>query len=319
MQMPMDNLPKIVVITGPTATGKSDLAVKMAKIFDGEVISADSRQVYKGLDIGTGKMTKSEMGDVRHLLLDIAEPSNRFTVVQWKAAAEKAIREILSCGKLPIIAGGTGYYISSLVDNKVFPGVESNPDEQARLELKSNTELMDELKQLDPLRADSMSSKSESSNKRRLARAILVARELGTRPDLHRDESKNRRYPTSPISPIIEALQIGITVPDSELKQRIRDRLIRRIDDGMIEEAQELNKKGLSFERMDELGLEYRYLAQYLQGKISKEQLIEILSTKIWQFAKRQKTWFKRDKRIEWFAPTDTDAISKKMSEFLRN
>ena len=123
----MDNSHKILVITGPTATGKSDLAVKLAKIFDGEVISADSRQVYKGLDIGTGKITTEEMQSIPHHLLDIVDANKRFTVVDWKSAAIKAIEEVSARGKLPIVCGGTGYYISALVDNKIFPEVPSDP------------------------------------------------------------------------------------------------------------------------------------------------------------------------------------------------
>ncbi len=311
----MDNSHKILVITGPTATGKSDLAVKLAKIFDGEVISADSRQVYKGLDIGTGKITTEEMQSIPHHLLDIVDANKRFTVVDWKSAAIKAIEEVSARGKLPIVCGGTGYYISALVDNKIFPEVPSDPEEHKKLELKTAQELIAELKRLDPKRAESMQQNGESANKRRLARAIIVASrsptsaQTGRSPTLSYKNSISGRSPTS--------LQIGITLPDAELRTRIHNRLIKRLDAGMIEEAKRLNEAGLSFERMNELGLEYRYLAQFLQRKLTREELTETLSTKIWQYARRQKTWFRRNKKIVWFAPDDLENITARVKQFL--
>lgn len=300
--------PKLLVILGPTAVGKSDLAVQVAewvskeKIggFSGaEVISADSRQVYTGLDIGTGKITQAEMRGIPHHVLDVVDPSQRFTAIDWKQQAEKAISEITARGNLPIICGGTGFYISTLIDNLGFPDVEADTDEQKRLEALSVDELFKELKKVDPAR----SSTIEPKNKRRLARAIIIARALGAVPPV-----------TQPTEPPYDVCMIGVNLPPEELKVRIHTRLVKRLDSGMIEEAQKLNAPapagaGLSFERMEELGLEYRYLAYFLKNELTREELIERLSTKIWQYAKRQMTWFKRDKRITWFAPTDHEAI----------
>ena len=288
MNAPKEKI-KIVVIVGPTASGKSDLAVETALRYYGEVISADSRQVYRGLDLGTGKITAAEMQGVPHHCLDIADPQERFTAMDWKNAAVKAIEDIRSRGKLPIICGGTGFYISALVDDLGFPEVEADTEEQKALEAKTVEELFEELKKLDPARAATIDLK----NKRRLSRSILIARELGNVPVLEKKESA--------YAPIM----IGVTMSSTELKKRIRARILARFEAGMIDEAKKVHADkpaglGLSYERMDELGLEYRFLAQYLQNKMSFEVLIETLGIKIGQYAKRQKTWFKKDTRITW-------------------
>jgi len=313
------NLPqktKLIVILGPTAVGKSDAAVEIAKKFNAEIISADSRQVYTGLDIGTGKITEREKKGIPHHLIDVTEPDTRFTAQEWKVQAEKAIADITSRGKLPIICGGTGFYITSLIDDLVFPDVPVDTEEQKKLELKPVEELFDMLKTLDPERAKTIDMK----NKRRLARAIMIAQTLGSVPKL--TSSKGTDGGT------YNVLQIGLDLPDTDLRARIKERLVRRIEApnaegiNMIQEAEQLHSpkphgRGLPFERMEELGLEYRYLAEYLQMKIDKIKLIEILNAKIWQYAKRQKTWWKKDTRIKWFAPTDIEAIEKEVAQFL--
>ena len=305
------NMQKIIVILGPTASGKSDLAVKVAEWVQhekiggysgAEVISADSRQVYKGLDIGTGKITAEEMRGVPHHCLDIANPHDRFSVSDWKKCAETAIDEIVSRGKVPIVCGGTGFYINALVDNLEFQDIDIDPEAQKKLEQKTVEELFAELKKIDPTRAQALNNGSDNKNKRRLIRSIMIAEQLGSVPPLV-SKSSNPKY---------DALLIGISIPDEELAGRIEARLAKRIDTGMILEAQKLHAgtarsragehiDALSLNRMDELGLEYRYLAQFLVGKIDAKQLVDSLSTKIWQYAKRQMTWFKKDKRIKWF------------------
>ncbi|MEK7610099.1 MAG: tRNA (adenosine(37)-N6)-dimethylallyltransferase MiaA [Patescibacteria group bacterium] len=304
----------LLVILGPTATGKSDLAVKLAgwiaqeKIgnYSGaEIISADSRQVYKGLNIGTGKITSEEMHGIPHHLLDVADPHERFTAIQWKQLAEHAIIDIAARGKLPIICGGTGFYISTLIDDLGFPDVEADTEEQKKLEALSVDELFLELKKVDPNRSSAIDPK----NKRRLARAIIIARALGAVPPIMR--SVESKY---------HANMIGITLPDEKLKEKIHARLIQRLGIGMIEEAKRLHTPllmglELSYERMDELGLEYRYLSHYLQEKLNQEELIEKLATKIWQYAKRQMTWFKKDQRIVWFDPRKITEIQNLIIE----
>ncbi len=302
--MNLELKPKLLVIVGPTASGKSDLAVRIAEWIaaqkicgysGAEVISADSRQVYRGLDIGTGKITPEEMRGIPHHLLDVADPHDRFTTMDWKTRAEEAVTDIVSRGNLPIICGGTGFYISTLIDNLAFPDVEMDPEEQKLLESRPADELFQELQRLDPARAATI----DSMNKRRVVRAIVIARELGAVPPVTR--STTLKY---------DVLMIGIKPDDLDLRQKIQKRLISRLDTGMIEEAQRLHAPppegaGLSYERMDELGLEYRYLARFLKGELDRDGLIGELSAKIWQYAKRQMTWFKRDAQIRWFRPGD--------------
>lgn len=276
--------PKILIILGPTATGKSDLAVKLAKKMEGEVISADSRQVYKGLDIGTGKITKKEMAGVPHHLLDVADPKKQFSVVKYVEQAEKAIDQITSKNKLPIVCGGTGFYIEALVDGIVLPDVPPDKDLRKRLAKKSSGELFNMLKKLDGNRVKNIDPK----NSRRIIRAIEIATALGKVPSIKKSPPK------------YDVLSIGLTLPDAELKKKIKIRLEKRLKEGMIGEAEKLHKNGLSWKRMNELGLEYRYLALYLQKKISLEEMRKKLETEIWRYAKRQMTWFKRDKRIRW-------------------
>lgn len=275
--------PKIIVIVGPTASGKSDLAVKIAKEKNGEVISADSRQVYKGLDIGTGKITKKEMKGVPHHLLDVVSPKQTFTVALFKRKAEKAITDIISRGKIPIICGGTGFYIDALVFDMDIPEVPPNKVLREKLEKKSLEQLFKELQKLDPERAEEIDVK----NKVRLVRAIEIAKTIGKTPKIKKSDKYDVEW-------------IGIDWPDEILKERIHTRLIKRIKSGMIKEAQNLHEKGLSYKRMEALGLEYRYLARFLKNEITCEQMISELSTKIWQYAKRQRMWFKRNKDINW-------------------
>ena len=301
----MSTRPKILVVLGPTATGKSDLAVLLAKKYNGEVISADSRQVYKGLNIGSGKITKKEMQGIPHHLLDIISPRTRFSVDAWKRKTEQKIKNILSRGKLPIICGGTGFYIQSIVDEVVLPHVPPNKKLRSELEKKDAQSLFTLLQKLDPERAKTI----ERQNPVRLVRAIEIATALGAVPPLNKKVQGN--------SITYEFLQIGLTLPDTQLKERIIKRLDTRLKKGMLREAQKLHDSGLSWKRMFELGLEYRYESLLLQHKISKQDFVEKLNTEIWHYAKRQMTWFKRDKTIKWFEPTQTKKIEKEVIDFL--
>ena len=276
--------PKILVILGSTATGKSDLAVELAKKFNGEVISADSRQVYKGMDLGTGKIIKTEMKGVPHHMLDIVKPNSIFNVSKYKIKAQKIIADILKRGKPPIICGGTGFYIDAVVNNTTWPDVPPNIKLREKLEKKSCEQLMLLLKKLDKNCAKIIDSK----NKIKIIRAIEIAESLG-------------KVPPAKHESLYDAIQIGLIAPDQVLKDRIKTRLIKRIDAGMLNEAKRLHRQGISWKRMESLGLEYRYMARYLTGKITLDQMINELNTKIWQYAKRQKTWFKRNKSIQWY------------------
>ena len=303
--MASTNLPKLIVIVGPTATGKSALGVKLAQEFGGEIISADSRQVYRGLDIGTGKITSEEMAGIPHHLLDIADPQDQLSVVEWRKQADAAVADILARGQLPIIVGGTGFYIQAIVDNFTPPPVPPNSKLRQELDRLSLTELTDRLAQLDPDRLANI----ETKNPRRLIRAIEIAEYLGSVPNLV--------DLTSP--PQYQVLLIGLDWPAEILKTKITKRLEARLAAGLIDEAKRLQAEGLSLERMTELGLEYRYLVKLLAKELTENQMVKSLTQAIWHYAKRQKTWFKKDRRIHWFRPDETKAIDHLVRKFIQS
>ncbi len=309
---------KIVVILGQTATGKSDFAVEIAKNIKGEVISADSRQVYEGMDLGTGKITKKEMQKVPHHLLDVASPSATFSVSKYKKMSDKKITEISKNGNIPIICGGTGFYIDAVIDDVVLPAVKPDKKLRKELEKKSKEELFLILKKLDENRAETI----DRNNPVRLIRAIEIAKALGSVPALKKsDDSK------------YDVIKIGLALPDDILKERIYKRLHARIKSGMIKEVQDLYNRGISWRKLENFGLEYRYCAQFIQGKFgdtnpttlklrgAREEMIEKLNTEIWHYAKRQKTWFKRDANTLWIDPREIHEKAlalKKIKDFLK-
>lgn len=293
--------PKLISIVGPTSSGKTSLSIAIAKRFNGEVISADSRQVYRGLDLGTGKVTPEEMNGVPHHLLDIADPMDVYTAADFKRDAEVAIADIVGRGKLPIIAGGTFFYIDALLGKIQTPEVPPNPELRETLEQKSAEELFQMLEEKDPSRAETI----DPQNPRRLVRALEIVETIGKVP------------PPSAAANPYETLTIGIDISKEQLHHSIHVRLLERIDQGMIEEVQKLHEAGMTHERMESLGLEYRYIARYLQGQITKEAMLEELETKIRQFAKRQMTWLKRDDSIQWFAKDD-EKVFGVVERFLR-
>lgn len=297
--------PKIIVVLGPTASGKSELAVKLAHRFNGEIISADSRQVYKGLDIGTGKIPRESMEvelpyiykGIRHHLLDVVSPKKTFTVSQYQKLAKKALADILKRGKIPIICGGTGLYIDSIISGAKFPEVPPQPKLRKKLEKFSTEELFQKLQKLDCRRAKNI----DKNNRRRLIRALEII--LMT------------KLPVPPFSAATDynALLIGIKKSPEELKKLIKKRLLKRLKIGMIEEVKNLHdKQSLSWKRLDNLGLEYRYISRYLRGLITKKEMIELILKESWQYAKRQMTWFKKDKNIIWIKrPSEAFAICR--------
>lgn len=278
---------KLIVILGPTASGKTDLSLKLAKKFNGEIISADSRQIYKGMDIGTGKITKKETKGIPHYLLDVASPKRKFSVAQYQKLALKTINKTLKKKKIPFLVGGSPFYIYSVVDGWIFPKLKPDWKLRKKLEKKSSSELFDILKKMDPKRA----KKIERKNKRRLIRAIEIAKKLGKIPSL----AKNPQF---------ECLLIGLKKSKEELRDLIRKRLLKRFKQGMMREVKNLRKQGLSWKRLESFGLEYKWIALYLQNKINYVEMIENLQKNIEHFAKRQMTWFKKDKRTKWTPAT---------------
>jgi tRNA dimethylallyltransferase len=271
--MQIEKKAHILIVAGPTSSGKSDLAVELALECNGEVISADSRQVYTGLDIGTGKITKSEMRGVKHYCLDIADPGENFSVFQWVQEAEEAIKEIISEDKLPIICGGTGMYIDALVY-----GLPTTPPRDTEFEEKykhkTNEEILSEIKIISP----EFESQNQN-NRRRLLRELEILKTNGYIPKRNREA----RY---------EVEWVIIDRPKQELLERIKIRTERRID-GIITETENLLKT-VNKEKLANIGIEYKETVNYLENKISREELIQNIITKSWQYAKRQITWNKK-------------------------
>jgi tRNA dimethylallyltransferase len=279
---------KLVVILGTNASGKSDLGIRLARHFGGEIVSADSRQVYRGLDLGSGKITPAQAATAKHHLIDVADLSEYYSLAQYQRAAYDAIDSILGAEKLPFLVGGTGLYISAVVEGYQLVDVPPNDLLRAELESLPLPQLVERLEKADPAAA----SRIDKSNRRRLIRAI----EIAAAGHAHSAARKN--------SPRYDCLQLGLTWPREILLQRIEKRLGERLANGMIEEVAALRSRGVSDLRLEKLGLEYRYIARFLQGELrGLDDLRAELGIAIRQFAKEQLTWFKRDSRIIWLDP----------------
>jgi len=268
---------KLIIILGPTASGKSDLAIKLAKKFNGQIISADSRQIYKEMNIGTAKVTKKEMQGIPHYLIDIINPDQEYTLAQYKKQAIKIIKEIQKKNKLPFLVGGTGLYIQSIVDNLQIPEVKPNKKLRDQLENKTNQELYNQLKKIDPQALKVI----DINNKRRLIRALEVC--LITGQKFSQQKTKGPK--------LFEILQIGLKPDNKILDQRINQRTEQMIEAGLIKEVEGLIKK-------------YGTKPYSMSGIGYKEALLdnakELIKIHTRQYARRQMSWFRRDKRIHW-------------------
>ncbi|MEI6378780.1 MAG: tRNA (adenosine(37)-N6)-dimethylallyltransferase MiaA [Candidatus Falkowbacteria bacterium] len=290
--------PKIIAIIGPTSSGKTGWAVSLARQFNGEIVSADSRQVYHGMDVGTGKdLVDYEASDagpaVPYHLIDVADPSEQFGLADYQCQAYAAIDDILKRGKLPIVAGGSGLYLQAVIDGFALP--EIKPDEELRQDLEELPleELQARLKELNPAFFAKINN-SDINNKRRLIRYVeLNSQGVLKEPDQNKSE------------PRYDCLTIGIEVDKEELDKRIISRLKQRLEEqNLAGEVEGLNNSGISWQRLEKFGLEYRWLSRYLQGKIPYEEMEQALGRDIIRFAKRQLTWFKRwekqGRQIHW-------------------
>lgn len=274
--------PKIIVIIGPTASGKSDRAIRLAKKYNGEIVSADSRQVYRGMDIGSGKVTKREQRMAPHHLLDVASPTRNYTVVHFQRDAKRAIRDILKRGKLPIICGGTGFWIEALLIDQPFPKVPPNKTLRKKLSKLPAEKLYAILKKKDPQRARTI----DRHNPVRLIRALeIIAATKKPVPALRKNDSP------------YEAKIIVINPSQKILYRRIERRLKQRLRHGMIAEVRRLRANGVPDKRLVALGLEYRYVTFYLQGKLTRKEMEEKLLSEIKKYARRQMTWLRGMKR----------------------
>lgn len=311
------NQNKIVVIVGPTASGKSDLALRLAKLAQGtafkkkystggaEIISADSRQVYRGMDIGTGKISKREQKIIKHRLLDVVNPKKQFTADDFKKLGQKAIAEIMSRNKLPIIVGGTGFYIDVLLGKVAIVEVPPNRKLRARFDKLTVEHLFKMLHKLDPKRARTI----EPKNKRRLIRALEIV--LTTKKPVPIN------YNLKPLTHNI--LWLGLK--PKNLEKRIKKRLDARLKQGMVKEVAKLQKQGLSWKRLDDFGLEYRWVSRWLKkskfkipdSKFLNSDEYQNLLRDIIKYSKRQITWFKRNKEMCWIKNRkEAEGLAKK-------
>jgi len=331
------NLPtttyKLVVLVGPTSSGKSELAVKLAKRFNGEIISADSRQIYRRLDLGTGKVpgrwrrTKNNgryflsywYKGIGHHLIDFVDPKRQYSSALFQRDAKKAIAKILQRGKLPILCGGTAHWIDALIYNQPLPNVEPNLKLRLKLDKKSADGLYRQLKKLDPARAKTI----DRHNKHRLIRALEIVivtgkpvASLASIPEFSlprlSSASENIRDPDfrknlDPGSRIHSAgierynvLWLGIKTDQKALYKKIDARLKQRLKAGLVKEVADLHQAGLSWKRLESFGLEYKYVSLFLQKKLSYKEMLSQLSYAIKHYSKRQMTWWKRNKEIQW-------------------
>ena len=302
----------IVCVVGPTATGKTRLAVRLAQNYNGEVVSADSMQVYRGMTIGTAKPTAEEMQGVPHHLIDCLNPDEPFNVARFVELAHDVIRDIRSRGKLPIVAGGTGLYINSLIDNISFDEFEGDLTLREQLSDRLSSEgsavLYEELSAVDPVAA----AKIHPNNSKRLIRALEVYLSTGVP---FSEWAVRSRSVSSPYSPTI----IGLTYADRHLLyEKIDARVDLMIAGGLIDEVRELMDSGLSKSTTSMQAIGYKEILQFLCGEISREKAIELVKQESRRYAKRQLTWFHRDTRIEWLeASDDFENILKKSCKIM--
>jgi len=308
MKVISSNKPKVLVVLGTTSAGKTSLAVKLAAELGGEIISADSRQVYKGMDIGTGK----DLGEyrvkgkkIKYHLIDIANPKQEFNLAKYQKLAFKAIKDVLARKKLPIIVGGSGLYLQAIVDNFQLPSSKPDLKKRAELEKLSLAELLKRLQKLKPEFAARLNN-SDSHNQRRLIRYLEII-------------EINAPEKIISVQSAYDFLLLGLNLPDDILKEKIITRLNDRLEEGLVDEVKNLHKDGVSWERLLSFGLEYKFVSQYLKDELDYEVMVEKLSTALYRFAKRQKTWFRRwekqGRKINWIEDLDSarEVINKSL------
>jgi tRNA dimethylallyltransferase len=299
----------LIIILGPTAAGKSALGVKLAKQFSGVVISADSRQVYRGLDLGTGKITHSEMNGVPHYLLNVAAPRGRYSVARYYQNVRRVLKSV-PIHKPIFLVGGSPFYIKAVTEPGSFSVIPPDIKLRRRLAALDTASLMARLQRIDPTRSKII----DPANRRRLIRAI----EIASAPLAKGGHIKGVQIPPGGISnPALfdRIIKIGLTLPRSELYRRIDLRVDRRVHQGMIQEVARLHRQGLSWKKMDSFGLEYRFLSRFLRKQISRQEAVVGLKGATHDFARRQMTWWKRESDIRWIK--NYTAAKKLVDEFL--
>lgn len=326
-------LPRVIVVLGPTSSGKTALSLRLARQYGGEVINADARQMYRGFSIGTGKppgrrgkfathnaymvrvqhdevMEKAEEAhkdvdklfpEIPHYLMDFLEPGELMTVAEWRERAIKAVKGIVQRGHLPIVVGGTGLYTSTLIDNFDIPHVPPNLSLRSSFEKQSLDKLVSHLLKLDPTAASVVDLK----NPRRVIRGIEICTFTGKSI-----AEQRKKHP-----PIIEAFQVGIQRPREEIRRRIDGAIRRMMEDGWPDEVRKQHEKGVSWNAPAMTSIGYKEIARYLRGEIMLDEAIQLIKLATYHYAKRQETWFKRDQRIHW--AKDEDEAAELVSQWL--
>ena len=295
------NKPKVVVICGPTASGKTALSIELAKKINGEIISSDSMQIYKDMDIGTAKPSIDEMQGIKHYLLDFVEPNKRYSVADFKKDAEKAIEEILDKGKVPIIVGGTGLYVDSLIYGIEYQEIQFDEKYRKILEDRAEQEglekLYNEAKKIDPQAMEKISP----NDQKRILRVLEIYKATGKNKTEQEIESRKNgvKY---------DYKVFAINMDREKLYERINKRVDIMIEQGLIQEVQDLLEKYDEFPTAMQ-GLGYKEVVEYLQGKISEDEMIDKIKMETRRYAKRQITWFKKNKQTIWIGPQDLQKI----------
>lgn len=303
-------LTKLIAIVGPTAVGKTAVAIELAKHIGGEIVSADSMLIYKGMDIGTAKPTEKERQGIPHHLIDIVEPWESFSVAEYQALAEKAIAGVAARGKWPILAGGTGLYVQSVIDPYDFTEIVTQPEFRQEMNLRVEREgsiaLHRELAAVDPIAA----AKIHPNDPRRIIRALEVfhftGRPISSYWELHKK-----------LPPKYDLLYIGLTMERSALYRRVERRVDQMIAQGLVEEVKSLLDAGVAPGSTAMQGLGYKEIVQYLQGQVDLETAVYILKRDTRHFAKRQLTWFRRDRRINWLEVAENSPVSEIMAKIV--
>ncbi|OKZ57589.1 MAG: tRNA (adenosine(37)-N6)-dimethylallyltransferase MiaA [Clostridium sp. 26_21] len=283
---------KVVVICGPTASGKTSLSIELAKKIDGEIISCDSMQIYKDMNVGTAKVTKTEMQGIKHYLIDIISPEERYSVADYKKAAEKAIIEILEKGKTPIIVGGTGLYVDALIYGIEYPNIEFDEKYRKQLENRVETEgletLYEEAKKIDKQAVQKISS----NDQKRILRILEIYHATGKNKTQQEAESRKNEVK-------YDYKVFAINMDREILYNRINKRVDIMMENGLIDEVKQIKKKYNKFPTAMQ-GLGYKEVVEYLENKISKDEMVEKIKQESRRYAKRQLTWFRKNKENIW-------------------
>lgn len=301
----------LIILTGPTAVGKTALSIKLAKAVDGEIISADSMQVYKGMDIGSAKITQDEMDGITHHLIDVLEPAEEFNIVKFQELAKKAMNEIYAKGKIPIIAGGTGFYIQSVLYDINFDANEDGKEYRTYLENIAAMEngekkLYDMLKAVDSKSAEII----HENNVKRVIRALEFFQETGTPISDHNEKQRQKESPYN-------FCYFVLNDDRDKLYQNIEKRVDLMLDAGLLDEVKTLHEKGYTKDMVSMQGLGYKEILDYLNGEITLERALYLIKRDTRHFAKRQLTWFRREKTVTWINKPEFNYDSQQILDYM--